>query len=56
MAKFLLMSVIIATVMIPAFAVRKGWSLKQCVVLMLIFNFVYMMAFMYLWPRLLWAE
>lgn len=56
MAKLLLMSVIMATVMIPTIAVRRGLPLKQCVILMLIFNFVYMLAFITIWPRLLWAE
>jgi len=56
MAKLLLMSVIMATVFIPAIAVRRGLGLKQCITLMLIFNFVYMLAFINIWPTLLWTE
>jgi hypothetical protein len=54
--KLLLMSVIFATVVIPALASRlqsPKRGLKQAIILMFLFNFCYMIAMIKVWPRLL---
>lgn len=56
--KFLLMSVIFATVLLPRWTARVPsyrHGLKQTIQLMLLFNLAYMIAILYLWPRLLWS-
>lgn len=56
--KFLLMSVIFATVLLPRWTSRVPnyrHGLKQTIQLMLLFNLAYMLAILYLWPRLLWS-
>ena len=58
MDKLLLMSVIFATVLIPLWTSRHPSprvGIKYTVILMLGFNFIYLVALLKLWPRLLWS-
>ena len=56
--KLILMSIMFATVIIPAWnqryaSPRRG--LVKTVKMMLLFNFVYMLAYLLWWPKLLWG-
>lgn len=55
MAKLILMSIIFATVLVPATAAKARnpkVALQRCIVWMLISNFAYLIAVLYLFPRL----
>ena len=57
MSKLLLMSVVLATAVIPTVyskvsSARMG--LKRTIVAMLAFNFVYMLAVIFIYPRICW--
>jgi hypothetical protein len=55
MAKLILMSIIFATVLVPATAAKVSnpkVALQRCVLGMLISNLVYLIAVLYLFPRL----
>ena len=56
MAKLVLMSVIIGSIMMPVFAARAANAmrgLKKTIVLMFVFNALYFLAVRYIYPRLL---
>lgn len=58
MDKLLLMSVIFVTVLLPRWTSRvqsPQRGVRQTLKLMLLFNFIYMLAILYWWPRLLWS-
>lgn len=57
MHKFLLMSVLLATAIIPALASRDPGAkrgLDRTIVGMVIFNFVYLLAVVFVYPRICW--
>ncbi|HEU5075873.1 MAG TPA: hypothetical protein VFU02_16885 [Polyangiaceae bacterium] len=56
--KLLLMSVIFATVLIPAWTQRyrsPKRGLRKTITLMMGFNAIYLLLYLFLWPRLLWS-
>lgn len=56
--KLILMSIMFATVIIPAWNQRHASprrGLVKTVKMMLVFNFLYMLAYLLWWPKLLWG-
>jgi hypothetical protein len=57
MAKLLLMSVIFATILLPSLAAgdpRPKRGLKRAFGAMLLFNFIYILAVMFVYPQICW--
>ena len=56
--KLLLMSVIFATVLIPSWTQRyrsPKRGLRKTITLMIGFNLIYLIAYLFIWPRFLWS-
>lgn len=52
------MSVIFATVLIPTYAQRyrsPKRGLRKAITLMMGFNLIYLVLYLFVWPRLLWS-
>ncbi len=57
MHKLLLMSVLLASILIPVFGAREAQprrGLERTIVRLLIFNFVYLLAVVFVYPRICW--
>ena len=57
MHKFLLLTMLLATAMIPLLASRDSGArrgLERTVVSLFVFDFVYLLALMFIYPRICW--